>query len=415
MDKTFAIIIIVLVILVLVVYIVMLKIKTSKKNGKEMLCKDEINDITLSNFDLSCLELKPVVSNINENELIEIKDKNLLAKIDNIIPNTFNAISNVEVSSKIQNMSSRLLESNIPIEQLAKSGLDPNAMRGFVKDGNKIIEHANFTSVADKAKDMSRVANINAIMNVGSMVVGQYYMAEISNKLDLMKDGIETIADFQENDYKARVLQVILDTMDLSEFQCDIVENEDVRNLKLTSLEIDNKECKKLIGLANESIKTILKKDSKNNKDYIDNMKNLEKWYKYQYLMLQILEQMSLLYYSLNTGRVKKIQAYKGFYKYQKMSNDINLQIKNWHEKQQKKLEYKLEDGLRKEEGFHWFLSQLNPRNKNKGYRKIDKNTKDMIQAQMNNSNDFVEDKRELYDKDIKIIKKDDKYYFLPQ
>ena len=40
-------------------------------------------------------------------------------------------------------------------------------------------------------------------MNIGSLVVGQYYMSEISCKLETMTKSIDKIGDFQDRSLRA--------------------------------------------------------------------------------------------------------------------------------------------------------------------------------------------------------------------
>ena len=391
--------------------------KKSNKNFSIMTINNDVEiepENELLNIDLKCLKLKPVTLDIDENDLVAINNKELLSKIDNIIPNSTMAVSNFGFGQGLRKMSTNLLESDIPVSELVKSKVDPNAVRAMARNSKGIVKNANLTPAADKLNNVTKMANINAVMNVGAMVVGQYYMSEISNKLSDMQEGIDQIADFQDSDYKGRVLQVVSDTLETSEFSCDIIESESTRTIKLNSLEIDKKECKRLIGHANEAIKSLLKKDSKDYDSYIANTKEIAKWYKYQQMMLKILEQMALLDYTLNVGNANMEQTYCGFYKYLNMSNQVNGQVKLWHNKQQTKLKIKYDEGLRKREGIDKILNQVKILDKNRSYKEIDASTIKLIDSQISDGVKYIEDNRNLYKEDVKLIKKDDKYYFLP-
>jgi len=58
----------------------------------------------------------------------------------------------------------------------------PGAFRGFFRGAKSTKGHANLVKVdPTKINKATKIANIGAnVMNVGSLVVGQYYMAEIS-------------------------------------------------------------------------------------------------------------------------------------------------------------------------------------------------------------------------------------------
>ncbi len=46
-------------------------------------------------------------------------------------------------------------------------------------------------------------------MNVASLVVGQYYMAEVDAKLEQLQAGVDKVIEFQETQFKSKILSLI--------------------------------------------------------------------------------------------------------------------------------------------------------------------------------------------------------------
>lgn len=62
-------------------------------------------------------------------------------------------------------------------------------------------------------------------------------MSEISSKLETMTKSIDKISDFQDWEFKSRILSVITLVGEISQFSSEIIENDEQRQRKLTALE----------------------------------------------------------------------------------------------------------------------------------------------------------------------------------
>lgn len=94
-------------------------------------------------------------------------------------------------------------------------------------------------------------------MNVASMVVGQYYMTQINNQLGSINASIDRIADFQETEYKRKVLALVAEMQKASTFQMETMESDELRNRELLHLRTLEHECAELLGQANLSIQGV--------------------------------------------------------------------------------------------------------------------------------------------------------------
>ena len=191
------VIILVLIMLIVIISFVLVYLRRRKD---ESFCSDGAikSDRQQENyFPIFSFETLPDTTQIDEKKLIEIKDKQLLATIDNVIPNAGVSVQNVKAAQGLKN-AEELYRVIIPQRaNLDHSKAMENAFRATFRDvPNSYQGQANLLK-ADGAALASQGANVaNAVMNVGSMVVGQYYMSEINNKLEDITDNIKEINDF---------------------------------------------------------------------------------------------------------------------------------------------------------------------------------------------------------------------------
>ncbi|MGE0884281.1 MAG: hypothetical protein AB7P14_12110 [Blastocatellales bacterium] len=78
---------------------------------------------------------------------------------------------------------------------------DGNGLRAFTMTSNRITQNARLY----EASNLQNLVNAAAIFNVASVVVAQKHLADISIKLDEIKDGIQGISQFLDNQRKSRI------------------------------------------------------------------------------------------------------------------------------------------------------------------------------------------------------------------
>lgn len=79
---------------------------------------------------------------------------------------------------------------------------DGNGLRAFAINGKGISEQARLFEVGN----LQNMINAAAIWQIASVVVAQKHLADISRKLDEIKDEVQYISQFLENQRKSRVL-----------------------------------------------------------------------------------------------------------------------------------------------------------------------------------------------------------------
>ena len=167
---------------------------------RELLFDKNIPSINLSSMLPVVLDKKP-----ENGKLMKVDNKNVIAEIDNYMANTAKVANSANAINQVSNVANNLVKVDIPINDLYH--ITGDKVRFFVQENGKMAQNAIGTPV-----DLSGVqaANlVNVAMGAGSMVVGQYYMKTISEKMDTLKNGVDKISSFQDEEYKSKVLNII--------------------------------------------------------------------------------------------------------------------------------------------------------------------------------------------------------------
>lgn len=394
--------------------------------------KEEQKEAIVEKDEIKADEMMTEASNSNENDfevdvqeigneelknkrLVEIIDKNILVHINHLIPSLFktaNAAMNVSIASKLSNGS--IYQAILPSgAKLAASHSMNDAVRGFYLGENGIAGQANFKQV-----DISKMATISnsvaAIMNVASLIVGQYYMSEINSKLAVINDSISEIQDFQNNEYKSRVFSLVTSVKTIADFHEEILENDELRISKINSLERLQEDCMQLLEQANLTISGISKKQNLKFKQYEKEVAVAEEWSMYQKLLLEVLYRIADLKYALYFGAVSRKQCSAIILECESRAEDSRKSLEKWHADMIEKLQIDIEKDRRKLLGDVSVVNDIfSLIGKDKQYVSVDKKTATMIKNQTGKQMMKDVDKSELYSKDVRLISKDGKVYYL--
>lgn len=398
----------------LVIIIGIFFIKNKQKTYKSNLNGD-MSLINKKQKSLIKVEQLPSEINLNEKELIEINDKKLLARINNLVPGLFQV--GIAVKTVAETQGKVLYQAIIPAgEKLAKSKDMDGAFRGFYHGSNgRIKGHANLVKVNQKT---TAIANkVSATMGVASMVVGQYYMTQINAELSEINKGIEKIANFQDNEYKSKVLALLAQIRKILSFKVETLENEELRISELNKLNNLEHECIELLGQANITISDYTKIRNLNYEGYEKELSSVHNWYIYQQILLDVLYKISDLRYTLHLGNVSIQQCGALLNTYKKQVEDTQMKLSNWHEDNIKRLGIDTVEIRRKKDGIYKALCYIPGLfNDDFNYRDISRSTVDMITTQKSTYLDGLHKscKADLYNKDVRLISKDGKLYYLP-
>lgn len=357
-----------------------------------------------------------------ETRLVEIKDKEILSRIDGIIPKTIQIAANTAVVSSFQNAASsgQLFRISIPKgSTLAKSKTMNGAFRGFVKGADgKIASQANLVPMDKKVgAGMAAVNVVNATMAVAAMIVGQYYMTQINNQLESISQEIGKIADFQKTEYESRVNAIVGRLKHCATFQVEIMEKDDLRNRELSNLEKVEDECNTLLIHANSMLRKIAASGTKTDYDsYEKNVREANYWYQFQQQLLVIMGMIGDLTYTLNLGAVTKKKCYDMYLDCETEVKKVLSDLTDWHNLTAEELGIEKDKLRRKKQGVVGIIMTVPALfNEKYHYKAISNQTAEMINNQIGMypmMNPY--ENKDLFQEDVRLIAKEGKLYYLP-
>lgn len=383
------------IIIVVVLVTSMVISKKSKKNASDVVNEgvrhiEEKTEVQLvpSENELQELviqmEILPAATIPDENKLVEISDSRVLTHVNNLIPGLAqvgNVVNNAVQAA--QGNGEVLYRAIIPVgAKLTDSKAMGGAVRGIYHGADGIRGHANLVAV-EAQKGTAVVANTAAAaMGVASMVVGQYYMTQINAELGEISDGISKIADFQDNEYRSRVFSLVAHVKKIADFQIEILENTDKNNLDYDAYEKE--------------------------------LTEVQNWYMYQKSLLDMINKISELRYTLHLGAVSREHCVALLPTYTNQVAETQKRLTGWHQTTTERLGIDISEVRRKRAGFDGVIHFLPGLfNDNLKFRTIEKDTARMIEKQ-SASNIHEYDTSDLYAEDVQLISKDGKIYYLP-
>jgi hypothetical protein len=365
------------------------------------------------------IELLPATTQLDETRLTEIKDSTVIARISQTIPATAQYVANTVakrvVQETINNPQMYLVKipSNATLVNPTKKGVQYAFYKG-AKGGSAQLVKADVSKVTKATTLANGVANI---MNVGSLVVGQYYMSEISSKLETMTKSIDKVGDFQDREFKSRILSVITLVGEISRFSSEILENDDQRKLKLAALDDRKSTATELLGQVNITIAEITQKNpNPKYEDYQSIVGDFKKLVEYQNVLTAVLAEISKLTYLLGKGEISVEQSYIVYNDYCERSTQTRNLLRQWHDRQVKALRIDLDKERVSKAGFEAVVSAI-PGLIDEKYKYIElrRDFADEINAQTNAVTTTPDEPKQVYDEDVQIIIRDGKYFYLPQ
>lgn len=426
MDNYFAIVIGIIVIAVAIVLIIYKKSKKSAGNQDDNfeLTAPEGSDIAHSSVSNVEVQFDTISALTDEEQaaLVEIKDPKLLARIDSVIPNAFQAAANVGAVNQYHNAvrsAGQLYQAIIPQGAvLANSKATEGAVRGIFHGPNGIRGHADLMAVdSNMGSSLATLGVANAAFGVASLVVGQYYMTQINAQLSEIADEISKIAGFQVKEFQGKIGALIAQVQKYSRFQFDIMGNEAERKNTLNQLPSLERECDALLMQANLTLREFEKKRIEDYDDYEKLVAEAHSWYQYQQILLEILLCIEDLTYSLNLGQVSPKQCYSVLMSHAEQSNEALNALEEWHKKAGLAFEIDLSESRRRRQGLGGFFANIPALfNEDYHYKRMPKRTTSMISRQCSGNHLSIQQgMQDLFTKDVRLIAKDGKMYYLPE
>lgn len=419
MDNFFAVFAVILIagLIATAVIIVFKKKRISEEQSSNISHSQEISMHSLRT-DESLIEIPitmlPATTVLNESHLAEITDSTVISRLSALVPVASQTATRQAANNAAKALQgAELVKLDIPFSQLTKSKDMAGAARGYVHGVRGVAAQANLTKV-----DMTQVAKTTAVangvanvMNVGALVVGQYYMTEISNKLEKMNDSINKISDFQDREFKSRIISLVSRVKKYSNFSAEIMENDETRLRTLSILESIEGDATELLGQVNIEITDICSKNpAPTYQEYQKKIDQLSILIEYQNMLSVMLSEISKLTYLLGKGTVSSEMSYSMYNDYLAQSIGTRNILESWHDKQAASLKIDLDKNRKSK---NWFAALPGIVNEEWKYQPLKEGLADKISSQSQTAPTAVVSPKEIFEEDVEIIIRNGKYYYL--
>jgi hypothetical protein len=370
----------------------------------------------------------PATTQFENGSLFEITNTAVISRISGLIPVAAQTATQAvaQNAAKVADTAlknAELYKVVIPSgAKLAQSKEMEGAVRGIYRGAKNIKGHANLVKVdpaqmTKAAKASTAVANgVANAMNVGSLVVGQYYMAEISAKLETMSKNIDKIGDFQDREFKSRILSVMTLVGEVSAFSAEIIENDEQRQRKLSALESHKATATELLGQVNITIaEEVAKSPNPNYNDYIAKVNDFAMLVGYQTALTSVLEEISKLTCLLGKGAESTESCYAVYNKYLVQTAQTRTTLADWHDRQVQSLKIDLDKERIAKSGIEAVAASFPAWLIDERFRSKDlkQGLAQAISSQTQSMPERSDAPIQAYDNDVEIVIKDGRYYYL--
>lgn len=366
----------------------------------------------------------PVDTKIDDSKLVEITDKMVISRVTNIVPNMLPMLTSAENVSKFNKVANLVKEGSLFQAILPQGGklVDsksmPGAVRGVARVNNKLNGDVNLVKVTPNVSNADVVASAaSSVFGVASLVVGQYYMTQIYSGIGVISDSISKIVDFQNNEYKSKIMAMAIKVKQIAYFKTEILENDELRKNELINLQNLENTCIQLLQQANLTINDITKNSNIDYDKYEEQVKELFKWSQFQQVLVEVLYRIGELKYALSLGLISRDQCFSLYNECSKQVENIRIELNEWHTNQAASLDIDIKAHRRKRQAWDAIKFKIPGMiNDNLNYRTIDEKTVEMIFNQTNGVAIEYEANYDnnLYQDDVKLIVKDGKLFYFP-
>lgn len=326
----------------LIIICILCYLLLNKNQSKEIVTKGKDNNSIIIKEEMP--SYFPAIQIIENNDIIPsnkslIKNevvKSTLSKIDNVAPNLSNiARSSKNVTKLLKNgkvlFSASVEDANKMLSAGGNKFYGTQISKVSGQNKNLFSGQTKFEKETSLTKDLTKQQLTNVGMSTASMIVGQYYISEINDKLEDIKNSIGNISDFQDSEYLSKLLHTCSKINEITENQNDILLNDEVRKNAYNDIKDIETKCAELLGQANIQIDKDITDNQLSAKQYFKKVKEIEIWYKRQQLTQELLLKIGDLRFTLANGSEKSTLSHKQFNNYLDTTNRINRQLELWH------------------------------------------------------------------------------------
>ena len=378
---------------------------TEEKSENSMVVKDEQPSYFPAIQIIENNDIIPSNKSLIKNEVV----KSTLSKIDNVAPKASNIVSSsknaVELTKNGKVLFSASVEdANIMLSAGGNKFYGAQISKVSGKNKNLFTGQTQFTKETGLTKDLTKQQLTNVGMNAASIVVGQYYMSEINDKLEDIKNSIDNISNFQDSEYLSKLLHTCSKINEITENQNDILLNEETRKNAYSDIKDIETKCAELLGQANIQIGKNINDSELNAKQYFKKVKTIDKWYKRQQVTQELLLKIGDLRFTLANGSEKSNLSHKQFNNYLDTTNKVNNQLELWHNNYINKLGIDVDKHRKKGSLFKVREKTIGLIKEDWNYNKVEDSTIKQISSQIEPKkyNKLISDKKD----DVILIQK---------
>ena len=391
---------------------------TEEKSENSMVVKDEQPSYFPAIQIIENNDIIPSNKALIKNEVV----KSTLSKIDNVAPKASNIASSSKNAVELANNGKVLFSAsvedankmiNVGKNKVIGTQIDVIKNKKLGRNKNLFTGQTQFTKETGLTKDLTKQQLTNVGMNAASMVVGQYYMSEINDKLEDIKNSIDNISNFQDSEYLSKLLHVCSKINEITENQNDILSNEEARKNAYSDIKDIETKCAELLGQANIQIGKNINDSELNAKQYFEKVKMIEEWYKRQQVTQELLLKIGDLRFTLANGSEKSNLSHKQFNNYLDTTNKVNNQLELWHNNYINKLGIDVDKHRKKGSLFKVREKTIGLIKEDWNYNKVEDSTIKQISSQIEPKkyNKLISDKKD----DVILIQKyKGNYYNVP-
>ena len=408
------------IIIVIIVAVLIICFYCQTKNKKDKIQKAVVKkEVSLSNEKLESsfpnIQIIEDASIIPEekNKIVDSEIKNAIMTLDNAIPKTAMAGKNVKNAAE-------LLNGDKAFFSAAKKGTEKmlkvkgsDKVYGIQMKGKTFNKQTQFTNESQLVEGVAKNSLVNAGFNVASMIVGQYYMAEINDKMEEIQQDIKDISSYLDSEYQGKLEHIISKVKEILDNKNEILNNDFSRDKRYDEISREEEICTIMLGQANSKICDFVKDNNLDYKKYEANTKEINKWYMRQQVLLQLLLEIGNLRYVLAYGNETSMFTHTQYNNYLLQTNNTNEKLRNWHKNYRDRLGINQKEHKRNAKFYNIKKKTIGKIKEEWAYNKLDEAVEKMINNQNTNSRlqPYIDRKQ---DENIKILKQGENYYNLP-
>lgn len=406
----------------------MLFFKKSKQKDSNKKSKNSSLGVALQNGDdliethkesmSVVIESMPLDYKVDHSVLFEIKNVSVVSRLNEIIPAGTNELMQGVQKVKLQKVhenTDTLYTSSIAKESLTGVKDGSGGLRGFKMGKKGIKENAVLKEFDTSSVTQTRkvAAGVSKVMNVSSLIVGQYYMSEVNSKLIGISKDIKSIGNFQQQEFKSKILALINNIEEISKFSSEILDNDELRKRELLQLSTYKNDAVQLLGQVNITIQGLSNELIMNIQEYQVKVEDLDKLLRYQDILSKILEEISKLSYTLNLGKVSIEKCYSSYNSMVINSNDVRNHLRVWHQENHEKIGIELDNHRFKKKGVESIITKpLSLIDEKWDYKKLESKLISKIVKQTQCEEVVYNIQDEFFDKEVELIIDNGQYYY---